>query len=174
VALVRERYRPSERRLPVKLVLTFAGVGCHVVSVTDLSGRILGFLDWGRYFSFQVAPTDAEKQVFHLHSLFLSQRSPMFRPFFNLFPSHLLSSVNYAYPPAYFFPTLFFLYFYTGNTQTNGAVSKFDKTFISHPTRSQHELSAAGTVHVSHVLQQFASHAYCGAAGRAAKMATQH
>jgi hypothetical protein len=27
-----------------------------VVSVTDPYGRILGFLDWSRYFFFQVAP----------------------------------------------------------------------------------------------------------------------
>jgi hypothetical protein len=31
--------------------LTFADRGCHVVSVTDPSGRILGFLDRSRYFS---------------------------------------------------------------------------------------------------------------------------
>jgi hypothetical protein len=30
---------------------TFADKGCHVVSVTDLYGRILGFLDRSRYFS---------------------------------------------------------------------------------------------------------------------------
>jgi hypothetical protein len=30
---------------------TFADRGCHVVSVTDPSGRILGFLDRRRYFS---------------------------------------------------------------------------------------------------------------------------
>jgi hypothetical protein len=29
----------------------FAERGCHVVSVTDSSGRILGFLDRSRYFS---------------------------------------------------------------------------------------------------------------------------
>jgi hypothetical protein len=29
----------------------FADRGCHVVSVTDLYGRILGFLDRSRYFS---------------------------------------------------------------------------------------------------------------------------
>jgi hypothetical protein len=34
----------------------FAGRGCHMVSVTDLYGRILGFLDRSRYFFFQVAP----------------------------------------------------------------------------------------------------------------------
>jgi hypothetical protein len=30
-----ELYRPSERRLSAKLVLTHADTGCHVVSVTD-------------------------------------------------------------------------------------------------------------------------------------------
>jgi hypothetical protein len=39
-----------------KLVPTFANRGCHMVSVTDPSGRILGFLDQSRYFFFQVAP----------------------------------------------------------------------------------------------------------------------
>jgi hypothetical protein len=34
----------------------FADRGCHVVSVTDLYGRILDFLDWSRYYFFQVAP----------------------------------------------------------------------------------------------------------------------
>jgi CBS-domain-containing membrane protein len=35
-----------------KLVQNFADRGCHVVSVTDPQGRILGFLDRSRYFSF--------------------------------------------------------------------------------------------------------------------------
>jgi hypothetical protein len=39
-----ELYRPSDRRLSAKLVPTFADRGCHVVSVTDPYGRILGFL----------------------------------------------------------------------------------------------------------------------------------
>jgi hypothetical protein len=39
-----------------KLVPTFADRGCHVVSVTDPYGRILGFIDRIRYFPFQVAP----------------------------------------------------------------------------------------------------------------------
>jgi hypothetical protein len=42
---VSELYRPSDRRLLAKLVPTFANTGCHVVSVTDRYGRILGFLD---------------------------------------------------------------------------------------------------------------------------------
>jgi hypothetical protein len=49
-------YRPSDSRSLAKLVPTFAGRGCHVVSVTDPYGRILGFLDRSRYFFFQVAP----------------------------------------------------------------------------------------------------------------------
>jgi hypothetical protein len=38
------------RRSDCQLV---ADRGCHVVSVTDPYGRILGFLDWSRYFSIQ-------------------------------------------------------------------------------------------------------------------------
>jgi hypothetical protein len=41
----RKLYRPSDRRLLVKLVPTFADRRCLVVSVTDSYGRILGFLD---------------------------------------------------------------------------------------------------------------------------------
>jgi hypothetical protein len=46
-----ELYRPSYRRLSKKWLPTFADRGCHVVSVTDPCGRILGFLDRSRYFS---------------------------------------------------------------------------------------------------------------------------
>jgi hypothetical protein len=46
-----ELYRPSDRRLSAKYLPTFADKGCHVVSVTDPYGRILGFLDRSRYFS---------------------------------------------------------------------------------------------------------------------------
>jgi hypothetical protein len=46
-----ELYRPSDRRLSAKWLSTFAHRGCHVVSVTDPYGRILGFLDRSRYFS---------------------------------------------------------------------------------------------------------------------------
>jgi hypothetical protein len=46
-----ELYRPSDRRFSVKLLSTFPDRGCHVVSVTVPYGRILGFLDWSRYFS---------------------------------------------------------------------------------------------------------------------------
>jgi hypothetical protein len=42
---VSELYRPSDSRLSVKLVPTFADRMCHVVSVTDPCARILGFLD---------------------------------------------------------------------------------------------------------------------------------
>jgi hypothetical protein len=46
-----ELYRPSDRRFSAKWLPAFADKGCHVVSVTDPSGRILGFLDRSRYFS---------------------------------------------------------------------------------------------------------------------------
>jgi hypothetical protein len=51
-----ELYRPSDRRLLVKLVPTFADRGCHVGSVTDPYGHKLGFLNQSPYFFFQVAP----------------------------------------------------------------------------------------------------------------------
>jgi hypothetical protein len=40
-----ELYRPSDHRLSAKLVPTLMDRGCHVVSVTDSYGSILGFLD---------------------------------------------------------------------------------------------------------------------------------
>jgi hypothetical protein len=44
-------------QIPIaKLVPTFAGKGCRVVSATDSNGRILCFLDRNRYRFFQVAP----------------------------------------------------------------------------------------------------------------------
>jgi hypothetical protein len=52
----RANYRPSDCRLSTMLVPTFADRGCHMVSVTDPYGRILGFLDRSRYFFFQAAP----------------------------------------------------------------------------------------------------------------------
>jgi hypothetical protein len=48
--------RPSDRRLSAKSLPTCADRGCHVISVTDPSDRILGFLDRSRYFFYQVAP----------------------------------------------------------------------------------------------------------------------
>jgi hypothetical protein len=50
-----ELYRPSDRRLSAKLVPTFAVIRCHVVSVTDPCGRILGFVDPNCYLLFKVA-----------------------------------------------------------------------------------------------------------------------
>jgi hypothetical protein len=47
---------PRDLRLSAKLAPTFADRRCHVVSVTDPSRIILGFLDRSRYFFFQVAP----------------------------------------------------------------------------------------------------------------------
>jgi hypothetical protein len=46
-----ELHRPSERRLSAEWLPTFEDRGCHMVSVTDPYGRILGFLDRSRYFS---------------------------------------------------------------------------------------------------------------------------
>jgi hypothetical protein len=40
-----ELYRLSDRCMLAKLVPTFAVRGCHIVSMTDLYGRILAFLD---------------------------------------------------------------------------------------------------------------------------------
>jgi hypothetical protein len=54
MALVRKR--PSDRRLSVKLVPTFADRGCRMVSTKEPHGRILGFLDQSCYYFFQVAP----------------------------------------------------------------------------------------------------------------------
>jgi hypothetical protein len=51
-----QRANCTDLLLSAKLVPTFANGGCHVVSVTDLYGQILVFLDRSRYFSFQVAP----------------------------------------------------------------------------------------------------------------------
>jgi hypothetical protein len=51
-----EIYRPSDSRLSAKLVPNFADRKCHVVSVTDPYGRILGFLYRSCYFFFQVDP----------------------------------------------------------------------------------------------------------------------
>jgi hypothetical protein len=46
----------SDQRLSTKLVPTFADRECHVVSLTNPYGRILGFLDRSSYFFFQEAP----------------------------------------------------------------------------------------------------------------------
>jgi hypothetical protein len=46
-----ELYRPSNQSLSAKLVPNVANRGCHVVSMTDPYGCILGFLEWNRYFS---------------------------------------------------------------------------------------------------------------------------
>jgi hypothetical protein len=51
-----ELYRPSDSRLSAKLLPNFADRGCRVASATDSYGRILGFLDWSRYYFSQVAP----------------------------------------------------------------------------------------------------------------------
>jgi hypothetical protein len=46
-----ELYRPSDHRLSGEWFPTFADKGCHVVSMTDPYGRIIGFLDRSRYCS---------------------------------------------------------------------------------------------------------------------------
>jgi hypothetical protein len=57
VAWVCERNTPAERPpLSVKFVPSSTDRGCHVVSVMEPYGRNLDFLDWSRYFIFQVAP----------------------------------------------------------------------------------------------------------------------
>jgi hypothetical protein len=56
MASVREQTMLSDRLLSVKLMPTFLGRECHVVSMMDPYGRIIGFLDWNCYFFFQVAP----------------------------------------------------------------------------------------------------------------------
>jgi hypothetical protein len=56
-ASVRKRTIPTERPQLVSEVSAtfFANRGCHVVSVTNPYGRILGFLDRSSYSFFQVA-----------------------------------------------------------------------------------------------------------------------
>jgi hypothetical protein len=46
-----ELYRPSNRHLSTKVAPILRDRGCHMVSVTDPYGRILGFIDRSRYFS---------------------------------------------------------------------------------------------------------------------------
>jgi hypothetical protein len=50
-----ELYRPSDRRLSAKLVPTFLRIE-GPRGVTNPYGRILDFLDWSRYYFFQVTP----------------------------------------------------------------------------------------------------------------------
>jgi hypothetical protein len=64
------------------------------------------------------------------------------------------------------------LYIYIGHTQKNGAVSKVNKKFRSlhgHKIRCQQRVMSKFLMRY----QQFASHAYCGAAGPVSKMASQ-
>jgi hypothetical protein len=58
MASVRKRTIPTERPPLVSEVSAnfFADRGCHVVSVKDPYGRILGFLDRSHYYFFQIAP----------------------------------------------------------------------------------------------------------------------
>jgi hypothetical protein len=68
-----ELCRPSDRRLSAKWLPTFADKGCHVISVTDPYGRILGFLDRSRYFSIKYLLScthEAEWTPFQTHYFF--------------------------------------------------------------------------------------------------------
>jgi hypothetical protein len=58
LASVRKRTIPTERLPFVREVSAnvLRKEVCHVVSVTNPYGRILGFLDLSRYYFFQVAP----------------------------------------------------------------------------------------------------------------------
>jgi hypothetical protein len=59
VSSVRKRTIPTQRPSFVSEVSAnffFVYRGCHVISMTNPSGRILGFLDRSRYYCFQVAP----------------------------------------------------------------------------------------------------------------------
>jgi hypothetical protein len=56
VALVRERTRPSDRRLSAKLVPTFVDRGCRVVSATDPTAVFSAFYTGTATIFFQVAP----------------------------------------------------------------------------------------------------------------------
>jgi hypothetical protein len=71
-----ELYRPSDRRLSAKWLPAFADKGCHVVSMTDPYGRILGFLDRSRYFSIKYLLScthEAEWTPFQTHYIFFDR-----------------------------------------------------------------------------------------------------
>jgi hypothetical protein len=63
------------------------------------------------------------------------------------------------------------MYIYIGYTQKNGAVLKVNKKFISHLSRAQRTPQWQLSKFLMRY-QQFASHAYCGAAGPVFKMAS--
>jgi hypothetical protein len=66
-------YRPSVRRLSAKWLPIFADRRCHLVSVTNPYGLILGFLDRSRYFSIKQLLSfthEAERTPFQTHYLF--------------------------------------------------------------------------------------------------------
>jgi hypothetical protein len=50
--------------MSAKWLPTFADRGCHVISVTDPYGRILGFLDGSRYFSIKAEWTPFQTHYF--------------------------------------------------------------------------------------------------------------
>jgi hypothetical protein len=72
---VSELYPSSNHRLMAKLVSTFADRGCHVIRVTDPYCRILGFLDWSRYFFYQVAQLYSWGRVYPVPDLLLFRKS---------------------------------------------------------------------------------------------------
>jgi hypothetical protein len=49
-------YPSSDRRLSAKLLPTFAGRVCHVISAANPHGRNFNFSDRSRYYFFKVAP----------------------------------------------------------------------------------------------------------------------
>jgi hypothetical protein len=63
------------------------------------------------------------------------------------------------------------MYVYTGCTQKNGAISKVNKKSISQLASCIVSSGSCPKFLVRY--QQFASHAYCGTAGPASKMASQ-
>jgi hypothetical protein len=68
-----ELYRPSDRRLSAKWLPTFADRECHVASMMDPYGRILGRLDRSRYFSIKwllSCTHEAEWTLFQTHYFF--------------------------------------------------------------------------------------------------------
>jgi hypothetical protein len=56
MALVSKQTVQTENRLSAKLAPTFVDRGCRIVRTADPFGRILGSIDWIRYFFFQVTP----------------------------------------------------------------------------------------------------------------------
>jgi hypothetical protein len=78
-----EHYRSSYRRLSAKLVSNFVDKGCHVVSVTNPYGHILGFLYRNSYFFSEYLLTcthEAEWTSFQTHFLSENVIAPEIQP----------------------------------------------------------------------------------------------